>query len=216
MPIAPTRWLALAALETLRSHGVIAVSWPQATWDANPAARVTIRSVPVGANLAGLSNRAAASSPEDYLENVDRGEMAMGARLRLWTDLVCAEAESLLEQQLTKHRLPREWAADMPLLQRKHILTLAQWRSCAWAAVRCGASCAQQVGGLDEVRDLPAPRCPRNRQQPPLLRCQARLLGFRKINLPSRNYHHHKGETRKPEAPFIIRKYQNQKHHEDR
>ena len=67
-----------------------------------------------------------------------------------------AEAEHFFEQQLVKHKLPAEWAQDMTFAYRDSTapLTIAQWRYCAWAAVRRGASMAL-IHGLqfDGLRD---------------------------------------------------------------
>ncbi|MDQ2701981.1 MAG: hypothetical protein M3Y70_04020 [Pseudomonadota bacterium] len=155
LPLAPTRRRALAALEMLRTQGVIAVPWPQATWDANPAALETpiegLQWQPTwDVYLPGQLRPAL----EEYLMAVDRDELAMVARLRLWDDLAAAEAEGFFAQQLTKHRLPGEWSADMSFAWRERTLTLAQWRYCGWAAVRRGASSMQQGEDPARVREV--------------------------------------------------------------
>lgn len=155
LPIAPTRRMALTALEILRKQGVIAVPWPKATWDANPTALET----PIEALQWQLTWTVYAPSQllqalEEYLLAVDRDEMAMAARLRLWTDLAAAETEAFFAQQLTKHRLPGDWASDMAFAWNGRALSLAQWRYCAWAAVRRGASHAQQGADPSRLREI--------------------------------------------------------------
>ncbi|GAB3302985.1 hypothetical protein [Luteimonas notoginsengisoli] len=62
-------------------------------------------------------------------------------------DIGSAETERFFEQQLVKHRFPGDWAQDIAFAYRDCVvLTPAQWRYCAWAAVRRGASLAQQQG----------------------------------------------------------------------
>lgn len=154
-PVAPTRRMAIATLELLRSQAVIAVPWPQAVWDANPGAQETpLEALQWQLVWTVYAPGQLPQALEDYLLAVDRSDDAMAARLRLWTDLAAAEAECFFAQQLVKHRLPGDWASDIAFVWPGRVLSLAQWRYCAWAAVRRGASHAQQGADLSQLREI--------------------------------------------------------------
>lgn len=154
LPIAPTRRMTLANMETLAAQGVIEVPWPQAQWGIAPDAQQT--------PLEGLQWRLAwkAYQParllealEDYLGNASRDELGLAIRLGLWIDLSAAEAERFFGQQLERHRFPQPWAEDIAFAHRyqRGGLSQAQWRYCAWAAVRRGASLALQQAQHDST-----------------------------------------------------------------
>lgn len=147
--VAPTRRLTLTAMNVLREQGIIEVPWPEARWSATPAAEET--------PLEGLQWRQLwtvyepahlSTALEDYLQAVGKGDFEMAVRLRLWIEIGAAEVERFFEQQLVKHHFPSDWAQDMAFAYRENnlCLSLAQWRYCAWAAVRRGASLAMQQG----------------------------------------------------------------------
>jgi hypothetical protein len=148
-PIAPTRRMTGVALSLLCEHGIIAVPWPEPRWSS-----------PVGAQetpIEGLQWRLAwrayepdllVTALEEYFATIDRDDLGTAMRLRMWTDLGCAEAEVFFEQQLIKHHFDPAWAQDIAFAFRelKVDLSIAQWRYCGWAAVRHGASVALQHG----------------------------------------------------------------------
>jgi hypothetical protein len=155
LAVAPTRRMALASLELLRNQWVIAVPWPRASWDVNPDALETpLEALQWQLVWPVYAPGQLPQALEDWLLAVDRNEDAMAARLRLWTDLAMAEAEGFFGQQLVKHQLPGDWAVDMAFAWRERPLSLAQWRYCAWAAVRRGASRAQQGGDRSGLREI--------------------------------------------------------------
>lgn len=157
LPVAPTKRMALVVMALLQEHGIIEVPWPEASWKLKPEAQST--------PIEGLHWRLTwnvyeparlQEAIEDYFDTVGRDDFSTAVRLRLWIDLGSAESERFFEQQLVKHRLPAEWAQDMAFAYRESsaILTLAQWRYCAWAAVRRGASMAMQQGSnADGLRE---------------------------------------------------------------
>lgn len=149
LPVTPTRRMTLVTMAALQEYGIIEVPWPEAKWEFDPDACTT--------PIEGLQWRLSWSiyepallidALEDYFDSVENDDLATAVRLRLWTDLGSSETEWFFEQQLLKHRFPAEWAQDAAFVYRDRDtpLTLAQWRYCAWAAVRHGASVALQQG----------------------------------------------------------------------
>lgn len=149
LPVAPTKRMTLIAMAVLQENGVIEVPWPEAQWNLKPDAMTT--------PIEGLQWRLTwevyipallTVALEDYFATIEHDEFSMVVRLRLWKDLGSAESERFFENQLLKNRLPGDWAQDMTFAYRESnsVLTLAQWRYCAWAAVRRGASLAMQQG----------------------------------------------------------------------
>jgi hypothetical protein len=157
LPVAPTRRMALVVLAALHERGVIEVALADRDWELNPDIKVT--------PIEGLRWRLVWTvyephlltiALEDYFDTLERDDFTTAARLRLWTDLGSAEAECFFEHQLIKHKFPADWAQDMAFAYRERTpaLTIAQWRYCAWAAVRRGASLAlQQSPQVDGVRE---------------------------------------------------------------
>lgn len=156
--VTPTRRFTLGAMKVLQEQGVIEVPWPDAHWGARPDAEQT--------PMEGLQWKLAwhvyepsqlVTALEDYLGAVDRDEFGMALRLRLWVEIGSAETERFFEQQLVRHGFRSEWAQDVGFVLRecKANLTLAQWRYCAWAAVRRGASLAMQQSSSEHtVREV--------------------------------------------------------------
>ena len=157
LPVAPTRRMTLVVLAALHERNVIDFALTDGDWELKPDIRVT--------PIEGLRWRLAWTvyephlltiALEDYFDTLERDDFTTAARLRLWTDLGSAEAEHFFEQQLVKHKFPAEWAQDMAFAYRERTtaLTIAQWRYCAWAAVRRGASMAlQQSLQADGLRE---------------------------------------------------------------
>ena len=151
LPVAQTKRMTLVAMAHLQERGIIEVPWPEARWELKPDAKTT--------PIEGLQWRLVwtvyeptrlIDALDDYFDTLERDDLATAVRLRLWVELGSAEAEHFFEQQLVKHRFPADWAQDMAFAVRDSsaTLTIAQWRYCAWAAVRRGASMALQNGGL--------------------------------------------------------------------
>lgn len=149
LPVGPTRRMTLVAMTLLQEQGVIEVPWPDERWELRPDAATT--------PLEGLQWRLAwgvyepallTDALEDYFHTLERDEFSTAVQLRIWADLGSAETERFFEQQLIKHRFSADWAQDIVFAYRENnaSLTLAQWRYCAWAAVRRGASMALQHG----------------------------------------------------------------------
>lgn len=155
LPIAPTRRMTLKVMELLREQGVIAVPWPMAAWEAHPSAKQTpIEGLQWDLAWTVYEPLQLTLALEDYLVAVARDDLGMSLRWGLWMDLAAAEAECFYEQQLVKHHLPGDWSADLAFVHRERDLSIAQWRYCAWAAVRRGASLALQFGPQqDAIRD---------------------------------------------------------------
>lgn len=141
--VAPTRRLALSAMETLRDQGVIDVPWPLARWEADPAAETTpFEGLQWRYRWPAYHRELAAQALADFLEEIPRHEEAIALRIRLWKTLVAAEAQRFFDAQLERSLLPREWASDLQFVldAQMDALSLAQWRYCVWAAVRQGAA----------------------------------------------------------------------------
>lgn len=81
-----------------------------------------------------------------YLESACTAGRSRSHQLELWIDLAAAEAESYYEHRLTKHQFEADWSQDMTyaIEELPYSLSIAQWRYCAWAATRQGASIALQ------------------------------------------------------------------------
>jgi hypothetical protein len=147
LAVTPTPRMTLAAMARLRERGVIEVPWPAARWECAPDAHV--------APIEQLQWRLvwprydAAQLPhalEDYFQKVALDPLSADALAALWGALSAAEAERFFEHQLYKHRFDGEWAGDLAFVHRDlgSCLSIAQWRYCAWAAVRQGAAKIQR------------------------------------------------------------------------
>ncbi|WP_313498032.1 hypothetical protein [Pseudoxanthomonas mexicana] len=93
---------------------------------------------------------------EDYLSSLPRDEQALELGLVLWQRLVRAESQAFYAQQLLRCQFNAQWQIDMGFAQNRGsvVLSIAQWRYCAWAAVRKGATMACQKGASqDELRE---------------------------------------------------------------
>lgn len=156
--VTPTRRLTLAVMNVLKEQGVIEVPWPDSQWSAQPDAEQT--------PMEGLQWKLAwavyepsqlIDALEDYLANVDKDDLGIALRLRIWVEIGAAETERFFEQQLVRHRFRSEWAQDIGFVLRdcNADLTLSQWRYCAWAAVRRGAALAMQQSSSEHtVREV--------------------------------------------------------------
>lgn len=153
-PIAPTRRMALAQLLQLRDLGIIATPWPELRWAMEPAAEETpLEQIQWRYAWSDYLRAGLLDALRDFLEAVPRDDYGLALRLRLWTELAAAEAENFLEAQLKKSRFDPAWAQDMAFVVRdvQVVLPIAQWRYCAWAAVRQGASFAYQQAAADST-----------------------------------------------------------------
>lgn len=146
--VAPTKRLTLVVLSYLQERGIIQLPWPLERWDLDPTAPCTpIENLQWRLTWGAYESDRLAEALEDYFDTLERDEFAIALLLRLWTDIGSAETERFFEQQLLKHRFPDDWAQDIVFAYREcTAITLAQWRYCAWAAVRRGASYAMQHG----------------------------------------------------------------------
>ena len=138
--------MAVAVLEWLSHQHLIEVSWsgapfPTPSTEILPIEQVSWRFTWVSHVRPGLLE-----GLEDHLEVVPLSEEGLGIRTRLWTELAFAEAEHFYEQQLVKHHFDAGWSQDFGFAHQalSRSLSASQWRYCVWAAVRHGASVAQQ------------------------------------------------------------------------
>ena len=149
LPIAQTKRMTLVAMGYLQERGIIEVPWPEARWQLKPDARITpIEGLQWWLSWEVYESHLLIDALDDYFGALKRDDFTTAERLRLWTELGSAEAERFFEQQLVKHRFSSDWAQDIAFAYRDSsvVLTVAQWRYCAWAAVRRGASMALQEG----------------------------------------------------------------------
>lgn len=157
LPVAPTRRMTLVVLAALHERNVIDFALTDGDWELKPDIRATpIEGLRWRLTWTVYEPHLLTIALEDYFDALERDDFTTAARLRLWTDLGSAEAEHFFEQQLVKHKFPAEWAQDMAFAYRERTpaLTIAQWRYCAWAAVRRGASMAlQQSLQADGLRE---------------------------------------------------------------
>ena len=79
---------------------------------------------------------------QDFLREVAAQDEALALGVQLWRSLVHAEAEHFYGLQLARHQFDVKWQQDMTfaIAGTDVELSAAQWRYCAWAAVRHGAS----------------------------------------------------------------------------
>ena len=157
LPVAPTRRMTLVVLAALHERNVIDFALTDGDWELKPDIWATpIEGLRWRLTWTVYEPHLLTIALEDYFDTLERDDFTIAARLRLWTDLGSAEAEHFFEQQLVKHKFPAEWAQDMAFAYRERTtaLTIAQWRYCAWAAVRRGASMAlQQSLQADGLRE---------------------------------------------------------------
>jgi hypothetical protein len=146
LPIAATLRSTLAVLELLREFGLIEVPWPLQRWQIQPDAEETpLEHLQWRYAWTAYARATLPEGLEDYLQSVPRDDYGLACRLQLWEELAISEAEAFFEHQLTKHRFEADWARDLIFVHRQApALSIAQWRYCAWAAVRHGGSLAQQ------------------------------------------------------------------------
>lgn len=153
--IAATRRQAYSVLFSLVSRGVILVhrepdSGLQAGMEATP-----FESVRWQFTWPAYERTALLPALLDELEAWPHDPLGIAERVNIWEELASTEAEAFFEYQLQKHQFEPGWAADLGFVQRKAAvrLSIAQWRYCAWAATRHGASVSLQQRGVDEVRE---------------------------------------------------------------
>lgn len=92
---------------------------------------------------------------EDFLSSVAADELVLTLGMALWERLVRDEAQSFYAQQLARCQFDLDWQQDMAFAHRLSTLSLSasQWRYCAWAAVRFGATLACQGTSPPLVRE---------------------------------------------------------------
>lgn len=149
LPVAQTKRMTLVVMAYLQERGIIEVPWPETRWEVNPEAKETpIEGLQWRLMWTVYEPARLIDALDDFFESLDRDDFTTALRLRLWMELGSAESERFLEQQLVKHKFCADWAQDIAFAYRESsvVLTLAQWRYCAWAAVRRGASMALQHG----------------------------------------------------------------------
>ena len=153
LPVAPTRRLTLVYMGQLRELGVIEAPWPEGRWDADPTAEVTpLEQIQWRYCWSDYIRTGLLAALEDFLREAPRDDYGVACRMRLWQELGAAEAECFLEAQLLKYNLDGSWAQDLVFAVKdtKASLPIAQWRYCAWAAVRYAAAQAQRYRGTDQ------------------------------------------------------------------
>lgn len=155
LPVAPTRRMTLALMVPLRDHGVIETPWPEARWELDPTADETpIEQIQWRYVWPHYMREGLLAALGEFLDDVPTDDQGLAWRARLWFDLGIADTERYFETLLAKNRFDPAWAQDLGFLVRELSLgmPLAQWRYCCWAAVRRGASIAQQEPGTDGQR----------------------------------------------------------------
>lgn len=151
--IAPTPEAVCEVMDVLQQQRVIALSpSPMAgrlDW-ITPLEGIAWRWEWAAYNAAGV-----VSAIEEYLMSVPLDEQALELGLALWRRLVLAESQAFYAQQLARCQFDRQWQVDMGFVQRLGgmALSIAQWRYCAWAAVRQGATLACQRTAPELVRE---------------------------------------------------------------
>lgn len=148
--VTPSRRLTVAYLHPLRELGVIDAPWPEARWELEPTAEETpIEQIQWRYRWRDFQREGLLETLEEFLQSISMDEYGMACRLRLWQDLVVAEAEQFFESQLLKYNLEGSWAHDLTFAIREHRfeLSIAQWRYCCWAATRFAAAQAQRHRG---------------------------------------------------------------------
>lgn len=157
--VAPTRRLAIAIMGLLHDMNIIDVPWPDDRWKALASAEETpfeLLQWRLTWNDDRNNRKDLLRDLEGFLEDVPRDDGGLSLRLSIWGELAKAEAEGFFEHQLMKHRFDSAWAQDIAFVIREThpALSIAQWRYCAWAATRHGASIAlQQLPAIDGVRE---------------------------------------------------------------
>lgn len=149
VPIAPTPESVDDVLTVLEQQQIIAVA-------PEPAAhsdKITpLEGIRWRWTWAAYTVDGAIPAVEDYLTSLPRDEQALELGLVLWQRLVVAESQAFYAQQLIRCQFNSQWQIDMAFAQNlgKVVLSIAQWRYCAWAAVRKGATLACQNGASQE------------------------------------------------------------------
>lgn len=147
LPVAPTRRMAVSLMIPLRDMGVIQTPWPQGRWEMEPTAEETpIEHLQWRYSWPDYNREGLLNVLGEFLDDVPKDDAGLAYRARLWLDLGTADTERYLEKLLIKNRFEMAWAQDLGFLMRDLGLgmPLGQWRYCCWAAVRRGASLAQQ------------------------------------------------------------------------
>jgi len=149
LPVAPTKRLAIRVFSLLEEMGIVQLPWPGTPWENDPFAYATpIEGIKWRLTWSAYEPEHLIQGLEDYFDSLNRDEYTVAPLLRQWVELSVGETERYFEHLLLKHRFPIEWAQDIAYASNDLdvVLTMAQWRYCAWAAVRRGASLAMQNG----------------------------------------------------------------------
>ena len=152
LALAPTADLAMEALMVLASHQIVALP------EDGSGSAIGQRQTPIE----GIAWRwiwrayhadSALRAVEDFLTSVPRDDLVLTLGAALWQRLVLDEAQAFYAEQLARCQFDAHWQQDMAFAQRlsKLSLSASQWRYCAWAAVRQGATLARQ-GNLPASR----------------------------------------------------------------
>ena len=145
LAIAPTAELAMEALQVLASHQILAL--PVGASPSTLGARQTpLEGIPWRWTWSSYQAESALPAIEDFLASVPCDELVLTLGAALWQRLVRDEAQAFYAEQLARCQFDLHWQQDMAFAQRLSRLSLsaAQWRYCAWAAVRQGAALARQ------------------------------------------------------------------------
>ncbi len=149
LPIAPTEESVDEVLTVLEEQQIILVA-------PEPAARGDKISPLEGIRWRWLWSAYTATGAmpalEDYLISLPRNDLSLELGLALWQRLVDAESQAFYAQQLARCQFNAKWHTDMGFAQNLGgvVLSIAQWRYCAWAAVRKGATLACQKSTSQE------------------------------------------------------------------
>ncbi|WP_228962313.1 hypothetical protein [Xanthomonas codiaei] len=138
-------------MDALQVLKLIQVPWPADRWTIRPDAQDTpIEGLQWAFTWTTHDPTHLLPAVEEQLQDWASDAELAAHRRALWDELARWETEHFMEQQLLKHRFDARWARDIGFVFASAPgLPIAQWRYCCWAAVRQGASVAQQKYAQD-------------------------------------------------------------------
>lgn len=152
LALAPTADLSREVMQLLATHRIVVLesSDVAASDYATPIEGIRWRWV-----WQAYQAESALPALEDFLSSVARDELVLTLGVTLWHRLLRDEAQAFYAQQLVRCQFDPAWQQDMAFAHRLSPLSLSasQWRYCAWAAVRCGATLACQGTAPALVRE---------------------------------------------------------------
>ncbi|MGR4877105.1 hypothetical protein [Pseudoxanthomonas sp. LARHCG66] len=152
LALAPTADLAMEALQVLASHQIVALPGAGSGWTIGQR-HTPIEGIAWRWTWSAYQADSALPAVEDFLASVPCDELLLTLGAALWQRLVHDEAQAFYAEQLARCQFDAHWQQDMAFAQRlsRVSLSASQWRYCAWAAVRQGATLARQ-GALPASR----------------------------------------------------------------